>query len=251
MVLCNSWERRINNADFPGLPTWAPNWLSARGMYFQPWKDIDDAARGTTWTPQLLSISFTNPELRLKGITVGHIAKAWLQYASAYTGGDYSSPTLQDLQSWSRDIGSALKKTADVDNLWWLAVMPRWTPITDTERQRLWSAYEVFSGTRDTARSLNDEKWDESHEEKVGYYSKALRFHQQSSFVTSDGSPGVGNLSVQEDDKVVIFEGCSVPFTIRQRGDGAHGVIGPCYVLNIMSGEMMENSPEFQDIILI
>lgn len=251
MVLCNNWERRIDDAPFPGLPTWSPNWLSSHGMHFNPWDDVYNAARGTTWEPKLLSISFANPKFRLRGVTVDYITKIWLQHATAYTGGDYSSPTFQKFKSWSCDVSSALKKTADVDNLWWLAIMPRWTRITDTERQQLLSAYEVFSGIRDSAQPLNNEEWNKWNEEESASYRKALRFHMRGSFVTSNGHPGIGYLSVQENDKVVIFEGCSVPFTIRQREDGAYYLIGPCYVLNIMNGEVMEDSPEFQDITLV
>lgn len=251
MVLCDDWERHVNGTSLPGLPSWAPNWLSGRGRKFHPWEDVYDAARGTTWTPKLLPISFANPRFRLRGVLVDHIVKVWSQYDIASTDGEISAPTLYDFRSWSSDIGSAVTNTADVDNLWWLAVMPTSTSVTDSERKQLLASSEVFLGIRGPPKSLSEQDCHRWHEEESEFYRKALKFHRQSSFVTSDGYLGLGSLSIQVGNRLAIFEGCSVPFILRQREDGDYHLVGPCYVLNTMVGEIMENNPNFQDIALL
>lgn len=253
MVYCDDWQRHVYPPEglSPGLPSWSPNWLSGKYAQFKAWEDVYDAARGTKWTPKLLSISFADPKLRLSGIMVDHIVRAWSKYALTSTDGGDLTPTLQDFRSWSSDIGSASTMTVDADNLWWLAVMPSKFPIPDSKREQLLAAYAVFSGIIEPNESLSDEERRKWCEEKSAVYRKALKFHEQTSFVTSKGHLGLGSLSVQVEDKLAIFEGCSVPFIIRQREDGDYHLIGPCYVLNMMDGETMEKIPEFQDITLV
>jgi len=94
MIYCNDARPRPS-----GLPTWAPNWYSCQSGNFRAWNDVYDAAKGakgTTWTPRLLSMSFANPKLKLMGILVGHIGKALTKDARSSSD---SKPTLRSFQS--------------------------------------------------------------------------------------------------------------------------------------------------------
>ncbi|RFU27303.1 hypothetical protein B7463_g9013, partial [Scytalidium lignicola] len=257
MIYCNDARPRPS-----GLPTWAPNWYSCQSGNFRAWNDVYDAAKGTTWTPRLLSMSFANPKLKLRGVLVGHIRKTLTKDARSSSD---SKPTLQSFRSWESDLASTLRETADrggtgtaasfCDRLWWLAVMGipssgRW-PVTDFERKQLLAAYEVFVGIRQPPDSLDIDKRHDWYEKESALYRKALKFDKYRLFVTSNGYPGLGQASVQVDDRVVIFQGCSVPFTIRQQEDGDYHLTGPSYVLGVMDGEAMENGPDFQEIVLV
>lgn len=226
MIYCNNARSRPS-----GLPTWAPNWYSCQSGNFRAWNDVYDAAKGTTWTPRLLSTSFANPKLKLRGMLVCHIGKISTKDAISSSN---SKPTLQSFQLWKSDLTSNLRTTADAgctatatsfcDRLWWLAIMGipssgRW-PVTDSERRRLLAAYEVFVGIIQPPNSLDIDKRHEWYEMESAFYRKALKFDKYRTFVTSNGNPGLGDASVQVDDRLAIFEGCSVPFTIRQQEDG-------------------------------
>jgi hypothetical protein len=257
MIYCNDARPRPS-----GLPTWAPNWYSCQSGNFRAWNDVFNAAKGTAWTPRLLSMSFANPKLKLRGILVGHIGKILTKDGRSSSD---SKPTLQSFQSWESDLASTLRKTADAgctgaaasfcDRLWWLAIMGtpssgRW-PVTDFERRQLLAAYEVFVGIRQPPDSLDIDKRHDWYEEESAFYRKALKFDKYRPFVTSNGYPGLGQASVQVDDRVAIFQDCSVPFTIRQQEDGDYHLNGPSYVLGVMDGEGMENGLDFQEIVLV
>jgi len=256
MIYCNDARSRPF-----GLPTWAPNWYSCQSGDFRAWNDIYDAAKGTTWTPRLISTSFAKPKLKLRGILVCHIGKILAKDARSSSD---SNPTLQSFQLWESDLASTLRKTADAgrvaaasfcDRLWWLAIMGipssgRW-PVTDFERRQLLAAYEVFVGIRQPPNSLDIDKRHDWYERESVFYRRALKFDKYRTFVTSNGYPGLGQASVQVDDRVAIFQGCSVPFTIRQQEDGDYHLIGPSYVMGVMDGEAMENGPDLQEIVLV
>jgi hypothetical protein len=256
MIYCNDARPRPS-----GLPTWAPNWHSCEPGNFRAWNDVYDAAKGTTWTPRLLSISFAKPKLKLRGMLVGHIAKTLTKDAiSSFD----SKPTLQSFQSWESDLASTLRETVNAGytraaaslckKLWWLAIMGTTSlglwPVTDFERRQLLATYEVFVGIRQPPKSLDIDKRHDWYEEESAFYRKALKFDKYRPFVTSNGYPGLGQASVQVDDKVAIFQGRSVPFIIRQQDNGNYHLNGPSHVLGIMDGEAMENGPDFQEIVL-
>jgi hypothetical protein len=60
-------------------------------------------------------------------------------------------------------------------------------------------------------------------------------------FVTSEGNMGLGPLSMQADDLVVILRGGYVPFVLRKIGN-FYQFKGPAYVHGIMDGEAVETS---------
>jgi hypothetical protein len=124
-------------------------------------------------------------------------------------------------------------------------------PVTDLERRQLFDAYEVFVEIRQPPDSLDVDKRHDWYKEKSAFYRNALRFYNYCPFVTVNGHPGLGQAGVQVDDKVAIFKGCSVPFAIRQQGDGTYHLIGPTYVLGVMDGEAMDNDPDFGEIVLV
>ena len=124
-------------------------------------------------------------------------------------------------------------------------------PVTDSEKEHLRAAYEVFVGIKEPPDSLHVDRRHDWYEQKAMFYRNALKFHKYRPYVTLHGHPGLGQASIQVEDKVVIFQGCSVPFTIRRSEDGNHHLMGPCYALGIMDGEAMENSQDFQEIVLV
>jgi hypothetical protein len=60
-------------------------------------------------------------------------------------------------------------------------------------------------------------------------------------FVTLEGNMGLGPLSMQADDLVVILRGGEIPFVLRKIGDFYH-FKGPAYVHGIMDGEAVKAS---------
>jgi hypothetical protein len=257
MVYCNYVHPRPS-----GLPTWAPNWFSFYSGGFRALNDVYNAAKGMSWTPRLLSMAITDPKLNLRGILLGNVGNVLTKSATSPSD---CIPTLQSFRSWELELASTLRETSETgltrgtasfrDRLWWLAIMgiPSTSrgPVTELERRRLFDAHEVFVGIRQPPDSLDVDKRDDWYKENSAFYRNALRFYKYWPFVTSNGHPGLGQAGVQVDDKVAVFEGCSVPFTIRQHEDGKYHLIGPTYVLGIMDGEAMENDSNFREIVLV
>lgn len=66
-------------------------------------------------------------------------------------------------------------------------------------------------------------------------------------FVTKSGALGLGPTEMLKDDRVVILAGCEVPVVLRwerERGRGAYRLIGQCYVVGAMHGELAERQRE-------
>ena len=78
----------------------------------------------------------------------------------------------------------------------------------------------------------------------------AKTVRERTLFVTSRGYLGVGDERIKEGDKICIFLGAPVPFTLRDNGtkldDGTrlHQLVGECYVHNIMYGDALYGNPE-------
>jgi hypothetical protein len=65
-------------------------------------------------------------------------------------------------------------------------------------------------------------------------------------FVTSHGYMGYGPHCV-EDDVICVLFGCSVPLILRQKEHGRWMIVGQCFVLGIMNGELCRNLVELDD----
>jgi hypothetical protein len=59
-------------------------------------------------------------------------------------------------------------------------------------------------------------------------------------FITKRGRMGLGPADLQLGDRIVVFDGCSIPLVVRASGDGVSAVlIGETYTSGIMEGEVM------------
>lgn len=55
--------------------------------------------------------------------------------------------------------------------------------------------------------------------------------------ITSKGYVCVVPLASQSGDKIVLIQGCEVPYVIRRISETTHSIVGSCYVHGIMTGE--------------
>ncbi|KAG4423960.1 hypothetical protein IFR04_002955 [Cadophora malorum] len=65
----------------------------------------------------------------------------------------------------------------------------------------------------------------------------------QTFFVTKNGTMGLGHWETEVGDEVWVFDGSSMPFTIRQKADDIRddfGYVGCCYADGIMDGEIYD-----------
>lgn len=61
-------------------------------------------------------------------------------------------------------------------------------------------------------------------------------------YKTSDGYIGLGPADTQPDDVLCVFLGCSIPIILRPNGDQTYLVVGACYALGLMDGEVIYNN---------
>ena len=52
-------------------------------------------------------------------------------------------------------------------------------------------------------------------------------------------------------DKICLFDGGSLPYVIRPRGDGTFTFIGDCYLDGVMYGEVMVEGREVEEFTLV
>jgi len=85
--------------------------------------------------------------------------------------------------------------------------------------------------------------FDSSVEEMSQNYKRALFecLEGWRCFITNRGYIGVGPAAMEEDDKVVIFDGSTVPSVLRwdcsRNGARMYKLVGECYVHGLMQGE--------------
>lgn len=72
-------------------------------------------------------------------------------------------------------------------------------------------------------------------------------------FSTADGHFGCGNVGIQEDDVVCIFNGAVTPHVLRKVNgdDGTYKLVAAAYIHGMMNGEILELGLEAEDIHLI
>ncbi|KAI6090586.1 heterokaryon incompatibility protein-domain-containing protein [Hypoxylon rubiginosum] len=63
---------------------------------------------------------------------------------------------------------------------------------------------------------------------------------EQRLFITKSGNLGVGPFGMAPDDYVCVIGGCDLPFILRDHGGSRWELIGACWVLGIMNGELRE-----------
>lgn len=118
-------------------------------------------------------------------------------------------------------------------------------------------------GSYDAAFSEGGYTWTKEYKEALALrkHSPPLAFSRNMGevqvgrqlFSTADGHFGFGNVGIQEDDVVCIFNGAVTPHVLRKVNgdDGTYKLVAAAYIHGMMNGEIQELGLETEDIHLI
>ena len=81
-------------------------------------------------------------------------------------------------------------------------------------------------------------------------YRQNIGSNDRRYLITQQGYLGLGPRCMQSGDVVCLFSGGTTPFIIRRGDEGKYLLVGEAYVHGMMEGEMMENHPEIEEIVL-
>lgn len=82
----------------------------------------------------------------------------------------------------------------------------------------------------------------ETRDRGLGYFSFKLGAARNSAFImTSSGYMGLAPKWTQVCDQIFVLPGCCVPLVLRYV-DGCYSLVGECFVLGLMDGEMLNGS---------
>jgi hypothetical protein len=70
-------------------------------------------------------------------------------------------------------------------------------------------------------------------------------------FITSSGHYGFGPAASEENDRIVIFQGATMPMLVRPAGE-SYRLLGPAVIHGIMNGEAwLAGAPGLEGFVLI
>ncbi|KAF2500807.1 HET-domain-containing protein, partial [Lophium mytilinum] len=74
--------------------------------------------------------------------------------------------------------------------------------------------------------------------------------HSRRPFISKTGYVGLGPDHMVKGDVVCVFLGAKTPYILRPSGQGAYTLVGEAYLHGIMHGEILEESPDVQTLVL-
>lgn len=261
------------------LPSWVPNFANLKSpalQYYKPLgtKQAMKCMRGgfKFWNaaPSVARLEPGNDvnDFRPRGMQIGHVAKVvaplpgartdpgWLQAAYERFGSEYRAPTVacHVLQAYFRLIfgdryeneGESLLEYGgrfDLAGSFWH--MFRGVIGRLLQQMDLSAGIDMIllGETRHDGYGMKAQYGTHAYEVKVAALDKFSSLHF---FITANGYMGYGP-KCQSGDLICILFGCSVPLILRPQ-DGGYIILGQCFVLGIMNGELYQDAGQLDDL---
>ncbi|KAK4243584.1 heterokaryon incompatibility protein-domain-containing protein [Corynascus novoguineensis] len=246
-----------------GLSSWAPDWTdpgvkpTIGGVHFgekdaELYENASGGASWRDWAPKckIEAVSYENPLVSLPTVLVGLVERVGQEFKAAPNSPNY----LNDCRSWLSEMDEMAKSrlgpgTGTEKETWRVPIANFGLAkrADDEDPSRFIHGFNVLTGKVVPPSDLKNntavkrawmmsESWE---------YRRVWKGYNRKAFIDDAGRLGLGPEGVVAGDRVAIFAGGHVPFVLRkQPGTNAYHVLGPAYVLGLMSGEgVTEGSP--------
>jgi hypothetical protein len=234
----------------PGLATWVPDWSMEvrRPCCHPPWVNYFSAS-GKTLDKQRIT-SPRSGAVTLAGFIVDEVldvADTWdpdwlgpfnaadaLRFLSDIEKFCAKSPRIPKDQEGADAARIAIADNGGSDILQW----PEWCHLSLTEARKLLEDHQ----SQNTPQVL-----DLQHH----YYLKMLHYlPSQRPFITATGYVGISASHTLPGDKICVFFGSQICYTLRLQKDGSYHLVGEAYVHGIMCGELVTSAVKCEDFTL-
>jgi hypothetical protein len=217
----------------PDLPSWAASWNDTPVQYFDG--KIFNAAGSSK---VVYEDSNDRLHMRIKGRVVDSVKHSgqlpssigysngacvelwryWWKYVSALTSyptGESVTDVFKDTLCWGSNLDYSRQQLGE-----------------NKESFDAW--LKVLTGTNDTSTAAKH-IFDDGEAFKYAHRATSVTWGRNMS-ITDKGYLAMVPIVTKGEDKVVIFQGCKLPFIVRTE-DGLSKLGGPCYVHGMMDGE--------------
>jgi hypothetical protein len=254
------------------LPSWVPNFANLKSpalQYYkllgtkQAMKCMQDAFKFWNAAPSVAKLEPGNAvsDFRPRGMQIGHVDKVvaplpgartdpgWLRAAFEHFGSEYRAPTMvcHVLQAYFRLLfgdryeneGERLLEYGgrfDLAGSFWHTFRGVIGQLLQQMDLSAGIDMTLLGETRQDGYGMKVQYGTHSYEVAVTALDKFSSLHF---FITANGYMGYGP-KCQSGDLICILFGCSVPLILRPQG-GGHIILGQCFVLGVMNGELYQD----------
>ncbi|KAK3389583.1 hypothetical protein B0H63DRAFT_537583 [Podospora didyma] len=231
-----------------GLPSWVPDWRSRRPPLRRSFCWTSEhgncptslfAASGNDCGPPKILPTYDEKVLGLEGVVVDTVDEIRLMCLLSATRRKYDDPQRQEEAYWRIPVGD-LEETKLYD------VCRATTSYSEVYRHLLaqcegFEQGAVFLHPEHISMRGNILEDLQSRDMGTKYRARMHEMKDKRPYLTKTGYVGVGPLTIQPGDQVVVFLGAHIPYVLRTKDDKSLFLLGEAYCDGIMDGEIMKD----------